>query len=138
ALRAGILLLLPQQLRDAQSQLRVLRLPRELVDQGVDRLERIALLLVEVGDVVPGGRVQGVALGGPLVGGELAVDAHMLRLVHRRDADMRSREVRLDGQGLAGRVERPRELALGTLLVALARLLAGPDDRVETLRDQLA
>src|SRR5207248_11625507 len=82
--------------------------------------------------------VEGVALGGALVGGELAVDAHVLRFVHGGDAELRRREVRLDRERLARRVERPRVLALGALVVALARLLAGPHDRVEPLRDLLS
>src|SRR3989454_6954454 len=56
------LLLLPQQLRDPEPQLDVVRLARQLVGQGVDRLERVALLLVDVRDVLPRGGIERVAL----------------------------------------------------------------------------
>src|SRR2546426_12328023 len=62
-LRLRIPPLLPQQLHDAEAQLRIVRLARKLVDQGVDPLERVALLLIDVGDVVPRGRGEGVAFG---------------------------------------------------------------------------
>src|SRR2546426_1131911 len=60
-LGALVLLLLPQQLRDPEPELDVVRLARQLVGQGVDRLERVALLLVDVRDVLPRGRKIGRA-----------------------------------------------------------------------------
>jgi len=138
--RFGLLvpLLLPQQLHDAEPQLRVVRLARQLMDQGVDRLERVALLLVQVGDVLPCGGVEGVALRGALIRRDQAVQWHVLRLVHGGDADVRRREVRLDGQRLVGGVQRLRELALLALVVAFARLLGRTHEVVEALRDRLA
>src|SRR5437667_270371 len=49
-----VLLLLTQQLGDAEAQLRVLRLALELVDERADRFEGVALLLIQAGDVLPG------------------------------------------------------------------------------------
>src|SRR5439155_13271647 len=84
----------------------VLGLALELVDERVDRLERVALLLVQAGDVLPRRRVEGIALRGALVGDELAVEGHALGLVHGRHANVRRREVGLDRQRFARRVER--------------------------------
>src|SRR2546422_9774113 len=136
-LGALVLLLLPQQLRDSEPQLDVVRLARQLMGQGVDRLERVALLLVDVRDVLPRGGIEGVALRGALIRREQAVQRHMLRLVHGGDADIRGREVRLDRQRLAGGVDCLRELALLALLLAFARLLGRTDDIVEALGDRL-
>jgi len=61
----------------------------------------------------------------------------VLGLIDGGDADLRRREVRLDRQRLAGGVERPGELTLLALIIALARLLGRAHEVVETLRDRL-
>src|SRR5207244_4157660 len=133
-----VLMLLPQQLDDAEAQLDVLRLTGELAGQGVDGLERVALLLVDVRDVLPRGGVQRVALRRALIGHELTVERHVLRLVHGRDAHLSGGEVGLDHERLARGVEGLRELALLARLDALAGLLGGLDDVVQTIGDPCA